>query len=242
MVVLLRREKGSVHVCTAAYVYTAAHYGWVSRFCPFITNFWYFHIPVHMGFLFKLISTEWISQSGRSFGGFFWAVMLLIRINGNNSNLKKREQAELTLKKFYGLCAKTKCALHKLQTRGLSRVKHRGFLDHWNSQKSVSNIWQHFSCLLDEWIEKICKNLFSRWLFFKSTLSVLRCTWTGRINLKIFLGHHINYLSIWPFMCHPWFPTRKASKLTFVCFQLQLSSPCIVFNKVDFIKAIVKKK
>ena len=24
----------------------------------------------------------------------------------------------------------------------------------------------------------------------------------------------INYLSIWPFMCHPWFPTRKASKLT----------------------------
>ena len=49
-------------------------------------------------------------------------------------------------------------------------------------------------------------------------------------NLKIFLGHHINYLSIWPFMCHPWFPTRKASKLTFTCFQLQLSSPCNVFN------------
>ena len=23
-------------------------------------------------------------------------------------------------------------------------------------------------------------------------------------------------------MCHPWFPTRKASKLTFICFQLQL--------------------
>ena len=41
-------------------------------------------------------------------------------------------------------------------------------------------------------------------------------------NLKIFLGHHINYLSIWPFMCHPWFPTRKASKLTFVCFQHQV--------------------
>ena len=49
-------------------------------------------------------------------------------------------------------------------------------------------------------------------------------------DLKNFLGHHIKYLSIWPFMCHPWFPTRKASKLTFVCFQLQLSSPCNVFN------------
>ena len=112
-----------------------------------------------------------------------------------------------------------------------SQTCHCGFLEHWNSQKSVCNIWQRFSCLLDEWIEKICKKLFFHdGFFFKSTLSVLRCTWTGRINLKIFLGYHINYLSIWPFMCHPWFPTRKASKLTFVCFQLQLFSPCIVFN------------
>ena len=37
---------------------------------------------------------------------------------------------------------------------------------------------------------------FSQWLFLKSTFSVLRCTWTGRINLKLFLGHDINYLSI----------------------------------------------
>ena len=125
------------------------------------------------------------------------------------------------------------------------------FLEHWNRQKSLSDIRQCFSCLLDEWIAKKCKTFFFHggfWDFFaylnalktnsemakdfhdgfflKSTLSVLRCTWTGRINLKIFLGHHINYLSIWPFMCHPWFPTRKASKLTFVC----LSSPCNVFN------------
>ena len=49
-------------------------------------------------------------------------------------------------------------------------------------------------------------------------------------NICIYLGYNINYLSIWPFMCHPWFPTRKASKLTFVCLQLQLFSPCIVFN------------
>ena len=99
-------------------------------------------------------------------------------------------------------------------------LKHRWFLEHWNSQKILCNIKQCFSFLLDEWIEKICKKIFFHGgFFFKSTLSVLRCTWTGRINLKIFLGYHINYLSIWPFMCHPWVPTRKASNLTFVCFQ-----------------------
>ena len=100
------------------------------------------------------------------------------------------------------------------------------FLEHWNRQKILCDIWQRFSYLLDERIEKKCKIFFFRGgFFFKSTLSILRCIWTGRINLKIFLGYNINYLSIWPFMCHPWFPTRKASKLTFVCFQLQLFSP-----------------
>ena len=93
--------------------------------------------------------------------------------------------------------------------------------------------------VLDKWNERICKKkIFHGGFFFKSTLSVLRCTWTGRINLKIFLGHHINYLSIWPFMCHPWFPTRKASKLTFVCFLLQLSSLAlcsILEAEADFI-------
>ena len=77
---------------------------------------------------------------------------------------------------------------------------HSWFLEHWNSKK----------------------NFFHGGFFLKSTLSVLGCTWTGRINLKILLGHHINYLSIWPFMCHPWFPTRKASKLTFSGFQHQV--------------------
>ena len=108
---------------------------------------------------------------------------------------------------------------------------HSWFVEHWNSQKSLCNIRHRFSYLLDEWIEKICKKMFFEGgFFFKSTLSVLRCTWTGRINLKIFLGEDINYLSIWPFMHHPWFPTTKASKLTFFCFQLQLFSPCNVFN------------
>ena len=38
---------------------------------------------------------------------------------------------------------------------------HSGFLEHWNSQKSLCNIWQRFSCLLDEGIPKICKKLSS---------------------------------------------------------------------------------
>ena len=38
---------------------------------------------------------------------------------------------------------------------------HSGFLEHWNSQKSLCNIWQRFSCLLDEGIPKICKKLNS---------------------------------------------------------------------------------
>ena len=38
---------------------------------------------------------------------------------------------------------------------------HRGFLEHRNSQKSVCNIWQRFSCLLDEGIPKIWKKLNS---------------------------------------------------------------------------------
>ena len=40
-------------------------------------------------------------------------------------------------------------------------AKHRGFLEHWNSQKSVCNIWERFSCQLDEGIPKICKKLNS---------------------------------------------------------------------------------
>ena len=45
-----------------------------------------------------------------------------------------------------------------------------------------------------------CKKKFFRGgFFFKSTLSVLRLTWTGRINLKIFFGYNINYLMPCPF-------------------------------------------
>ena len=44
---------------------------------------------------------------------------------------------------------------------------HRGFLEHWNCQKSVSNIWQRFSCLLDEGISKIWKKLNSHGGFLR---------------------------------------------------------------------------
>ena len=97
------------------------------------------------------------------------------------------------------------------------------FLQHWNRQKILSSFWQRFSCLLDEWIAKLCK-FFFKIAFFKNPLYLF---WdahglvTGRINLKILLGYNINYLSIWPFMRHP-FPTRIAPKLTFIWFQLQL--------------------
>ena len=43
----------------------------------------------------------------------------------------------------------------------LSSTSHSWFLEHWNSKKSVCNIWQRFPCLLDEGIPKICKKLNS---------------------------------------------------------------------------------
>ena len=39
------------------------------------------------------------------------------------------------------------------------KVKHGMFLRMWKTTKSISNIWQSFSCLLDEGIAKICKKL-----------------------------------------------------------------------------------
>ena len=50
---------------------------------------------------------------------------------------------------------------HKI-TIWLATPINRGFLEYWNSQKSVSNIWQRYSCLLDERITKIWKK-FSQW-------------------------------------------------------------------------------
>ena len=65
-----------------------------------------------------------------------------------------------------------------------------------------------------------------------STLSIFKCTWPSRINLKTFLEYDISYLSIWPFMRHPGFPTTKASKLTFSCCQFHLLNTMLRLNTV----------
>ena len=50
------------------------------------------------------------------------------------------------------------------------KTSHNMFLEHWNRQKSLSNIWQRFSCLLDERIAKKCKKTFFRGGFFLNPL------------------------------------------------------------------------
>ena len=105
---------------------------------------------------------------------------------------------------------------------------HFWFLEHWNRQKSLRNIWQRFSCLLDEWIANISKKIFFTVAFWDNPHYPF---WDLRSrDLKNFLGYDINYLSIWPFIGHPWFPTRKASKLRFTCFQLAGWWPCDCFQ------------
>ena len=42
---------------------------------------------------------------------------------------------------------------------------HCEILEHWNSQKSLTSVRQHFSCWLDDGIAKICKKKNSWWLF-----------------------------------------------------------------------------
>ena len=71
--------------------------------------------------------------------------------------------------------------------------------------------------------KNIKKKIFSRWLF--EIIHIIRFEiWDLRSrHLKNFLGYDINYLSIWPFMRHPWNPTRKASKPTFVCIVPNIS-------------------
>ena len=39
-------------------------------------------------------------------------------------------------------------------------ILHSWFLEPWNREKSLCNIWQRFSYLLDEWIAKISKKKF----------------------------------------------------------------------------------
>ena len=53
-----------------------------------------------------------------------------------------------------------------------------------------------FHVYLMSGLQKYAKKYFFTMAFLvKSTLSLLRYTWTGWINLKILLGYNINYLS-----------------------------------------------
>ena len=76
-----------------------------------------------------------------------------------------------------------------------------------------------------------CQKKKSRWLFEIIHIIRFEMRMDSRINLKIFLGYDINYLSIWPFMHHTCFPTGKVSKVVFFLFQFQLFSPCIVLKE-----------
>ena len=85
---------------------------------------------------------------------------------------------------------------------------HCWYIEPRNREKSLTLIWQRFSCLLDEWIAKISKKKISRWVF--EIIHIIHFEiWDLRSRyLKIFLGYGINYLSIWTLMRHPWFPTK----------------------------------
>ncbi len=91
---------------------------------------------------------------------------------------------------------------------------HCGILEHWNSQKSLTSIPQHFSCQLDDGIAKICKEKFSRWLFeiihiTHYEMHNVHCTWTVQINLKKIELYQLFYQSLLSIICHDWFPSSK---------------------------------
>ena len=100
----------------------------------------------------------------------------------------------------------------------LTKDKHPMFLEHWN-------YFQHWTTFFmsTKWVD--CKNMqkqFFTMFFFKSTICFKMHMDRPDKSENTFGIQYFNYLSTWPFMRHPWFPTRKASNLTFICFQLQL--------------------
>ena len=99
-------------------------------------------------------------------------------------------------------------------------MKHCWNIEPRNRKKFLDSFDNVFHVYLMNGLQKYIKKKKSRWLFEIIHIIRFEMRMDRRINLKIFLGYDINYLSIWPFMHHPWFPTRKASKLIFVCFQL----------------------
>ena len=69
-----------------------------------------------------------------------------------------------------------------------SKDWHCWYIEPWNREKSLTLIWQRFSCLLDEWIAKNIKKS-SRWLFEIIHIIRFEMRMDSRINLKIILGY-----------------------------------------------------
>ena len=71
---------------------------------------------------------------------------------------------------------------------------------------------QHLTTFfMSTWLQK-----YAKYIFFHDAHGQAGDIWKYFWNMII-----TTYLSIWPCMRHPSFPTRKASKPTFVCFQLE---------------------
>ena len=127
---------------------------------------------------------------------------------------------------------------------------YRGFLEHWNSQKSVCNIWQRFSCLLDEGIPKIWKKLNSHGGFLRADQGRAKmCCQMGWIGCAILQVAQKAIVRI-QFLAHFWnplintvsdraliFPTPLLSQLQhkWICsvFVLELSQNWINFKKLS---------
>ena len=68
-------------------------------------------------------------------------------------------------------------------------ISHCEFLEYWNTQKSVWRIWQHFSFLLDERIQKMWKKLNSHSGFLRADWGRAKmCCQMGWIGCAIFAG------------------------------------------------------
>ena len=69
--------------------------------------------------------------------------------------------------------------------------------------------------------------------------------WRARINLNYFGGYNINFLSIWPFMCHPCFPPNMSQKwhfsiffqwlayIKYECYLQELEMACVFAIKIS---------
>ena len=98
---------------------------------------------------------------------------------------------------------------------------HWQFLTHYVHWDFDSKNTSHLRFLQEPFILDVCKPLKEKLKKFYvgprrySHLSILESHGQARINLKKKLGYNINFLSIWPFMRHPCFPTIKVSKVSF---------------------------